>query len=169
MLRRADERGDGIARGGVDPGSVVEVVSMAGEDDADTAALRQMLQQAERYLLPHRWCQRVVERHFGLGVGGVVAVFLFRIGGASADEWLWVVVGDLPSAYLVTDAARTPVAALEVYCSLMEDWVDAVRAGRGVGDAFPVEAPADEASANVLATRVAFLREHILDEELGPG
>jgi len=51
----------------------------------------------------------------------------------------------------------------------MKDWVDAVRAGRGVGDAFPVEAAADEASANALATRVAFLREHILDEELGPG
>lgn len=42
---------------------------------------------------------------------------------------LWVVAGDLPSAYLVTDAAptATATAALAIYCSLMQDWVEAVR------------------------------------------
>ena len=48
-------------------------------------------------------------------IGGVVAVFLFRIDGPpEVDPLLWVVVGDLPTAYLVTDDAPSPAIALDV-------------------------------------------------------
>jgi hypothetical protein len=45
-------------------------------------------------------------------VGGVVSTFLFRIDAEpNIDEWLWVVVGDLPSCYLVTDRASDGIKA----------------------------------------------------------
>jgi hypothetical protein len=48
-----------------------------------------------------------------------VAVLLVKITPTreDVDEWLWVVVGDLPPAYLVADDAPGPAAALRAYIS----------------------------------------------------
>ena len=108
----------------VDLSRLTPVDQMRGDDDEDTALLKGMYEEAASYLRGFKWCRRIAEAYFGLGIGGVVAVFLFRIEGPpEVDQWLWVVVGDLPPAYLVTDDAPTPAVALEVYCSLMADWV----------------------------------------------
>ena len=96
-------------------------------------------------------------------MGGVVAVFLFRIDPAPpAEEWLWVVTGDLPSAYLVTDEAQTPAAALEGYCALMEDWATAVRSGAPLEDVFPVAAEATKENADSVVKRVNFVRNEVI-------
>ena len=64
--------------------------------------------------------------YFGDGYGGIVAVFLFRIEAerAEIDEWLWVVFGDVPPAYLVTDIAKSPSQALEAYVAEVSKWTD---------------------------------------------
>ena len=87
------------------------------------------------------------------------------------DEWLWVVVGDVPPAYLVTDDAATPAKALGIYIDLMEEWVDAVEAGEPVGDLIPVATAdgyelIDETPANaaMLKSRLGYLREQIVPE-----
>jgi len=69
--------------------TVVPSVEMKGDDDEDTAFLQQMLPDAENYLLSHDWIKGISERYFGLGVGGVVAVFLFKIVPTrkEIDEW----------------------------------------------------------------------------------
>jgi hypothetical protein len=61
-----------------------------------------MYGEARRYVSAFHWCKGIRDAWFGLGVGGVVAVFLFEIEalGELADDTLWVVVGDLPSAHL---------------------------------------------------------------------
>src|ERR1700683_3971074 len=89
---------------------VMPIEHIYGEDAEDTKALRAMALDAERYILSFPWCKSVDTRYFGAGVGGVVAVFLFGIlpARAGVDTWLWVVVGDLPSAYLVTDDCNIP-------------------------------------------------------------
>lgn len=93
---------------------------------------------------------------------GVVAVFLFRIRAVGPiDQWLWVITGDLPSAYLVTDRATSPVRTLEVYCELMADWTCAVRKGN-LRDTFPVEAEPTAENADLLEKRVALLQTQIL-------
>ena len=56
------------------------------------------------------------------------------------DELLWVVVGDIPPAYLVTDDAPDPVAALQAYIREMRRWIEAVRLGRPIADLIPVNA-----------------------------
>src|SRR4051812_48819734 len=105
----------------LDMRKVVPAAMLAGEDAEDTALLRGMLERASQYLRSFRWCADIEEAYFGLGVGGVVAVFLFRIRPAQTgvDPLLWVVVGDVPSAYLVTDRAPSPACALEGYVELM--------------------------------------------------
>jgi hypothetical protein len=104
-------------------------------------------------------------------VGGVVVVLLFRIVPAreDVDEWLWVVVGDVPPAYLVTDDAPNPASALDGYIGEMERWVAAVRAGQPVDDLIPVGTVDGAAQleptverADEIESRLRFLTEEIL-------
>lgn len=143
--------------------ALVPVEQMVGEDDEETAQLQAMLEEARGYLLSFRWCKAISQEFFGLGIGGVVAVFLFEVDALpEVDTTLWVVVGDLPSAYLVTDQADDPRDALHVYCALMEEWVRAVRARESLADVFPIEAQATEQNANRLEKRIAFLRNEVI-------
>ena len=143
--------------------TLLPIDSAEGDDAEDTKLLRSMGEAAKKYLGAMPWCRRIREAYFGDGVGGVVAVFLFRIEPTSnADEWVWVVTGDLPDAYFVIDRSPTAYDALETYCELMSDWVDAVRSGASLQDVFPVDAPATQEAADALESRVEFLRTEIL-------
>jgi len=137
---------------------------IAGEDAEETELLNTMLQEATDYLRAYHWCPPIDQVYLGYGVGGIVAVFLFhfreRIQGP--DEWLWVVTGDLPSAYFVIDEAPDPLSALETYCELMDDWVEAVLAGRSLDDVFPVAAAPTSDNAKSLQQRLSFIRTRLL-------
>ena len=137
------------------------------EGEEDTRLIRGMRTEAERFLRSFSWCAEIVDSYYGqsVSVGGVAAVFLFHIVPAKddIDEWLWVVVGDLSPAYLVTDDAATPEAALEAYIEEMTQWVEAVRSGNSLEDVIPVDAPADEEHAAMLESRLGFLRRNVLD------
>lgn len=136
-----------------------------GDTAEETQRLRHMLDAAEQYVRSHKWCPPIVERYLGYGVGGVIGVFLFRFArpiGEAGDQLLWVVEGDVPSAYLVTEDAPTPRAALERYCELMEDWAQAVLRGEGVSGKYPVPVEPTGQHADMLMKRVAFIREKII-------
>jgi hypothetical protein len=142
-----------------------EMTAEMVEDDPEGARLlKAQLVEAKAYLQSHKWCHAIKETYFGDGIGGVVAVFLFLVdaGSRRVDEWFWVVTGDLPSCYMVTDNAPNPALALEGYCELMEDWVDAVRAGDSLDDVYPVDAPATQENADLLDNRIKFLREEMI-------
>jgi hypothetical protein len=147
----------------VDYEKLVPVEEMTGEDENEGEQLKSMLKEAEAYLASYSWCHSITREFYGLGVAGVVAVFFFEIAGdPGVDSALWVVCGDLPSAYLVTDEAKSPCAALEVYCGLMEEWITAVRGEGAIADVFPVDAEASETNASSLERRVAFLRNEVI-------
>ena len=146
-----------------DFGRLTPVAEMCGEDRDETLELEAMFEGARTYLQSHDWCEEISNSYFGFGVGGVVAVFLFHVNLKAGDEeLLWVIDGDLPSAYLVVDNAAEATAALEIYADLMQDWVDAVRKGSGLEEVFPVDAPADEEHAELLEKRIRLLRGTII-------
>jgi hypothetical protein len=131
-----------------------------------------MIEGARAYLASFEWCRAIRECYIGdIAVGGVVTVLLFRIQPArpDVDEWLWVVVGDLPPAYLVVDDAPNPAAALDAYIGEMERWITAVRQGGPVDDLIPVEATGGgerleptRDRADELERRLRFLHAEIL-------
>jgi hypothetical protein len=140
-----------------------------GDDEEDRALLAKMLRKAEDFLNHHHWCCTIKESYFGIGVGGVFAVFLFNIEPRTeeVDEWLWVVCGDYPFAYLTTKNTPTAVEALILYIGLMEDWVDAVLAGEDLSLVFPVAAPPRTSRrryAPKFDYKLNFLREYLLEE-----
>jgi hypothetical protein len=147
----------------VDLSRLVAIENIRGEDDQDTASLREMAGRAQSYLLSYPWCASTGDAYLGFGVGDVAAVFLFRARLKSgAEELLWVIEGDLPSAYLVTDQARTPADALETYSGLMQEWVRAVRTGADSSEVFPVDVPANGEYASMLEKRIELLRRDII-------
>ena len=148
----------------VEVSALTPTEQMKGFDPDDTRQLRQMAKEAQSFLLSFSWCKDIEKGWFGWGIGNVCAVFLFRITPTkkNVDKWLWVIVGDLPPAYLVPDNSPTPTDALEGYVELMQEWVDAARAGESVEGLIPVNAAPTEANAAALSSRLDFLRKKVL-------
>ena len=134
-----------------------------GEDSEDTALLNQMLDEAKAYVQSFSWCPDIRSWHLAFGIGGVIALLLVRFKQPVAtDHELWVVVGDLPSAYFSTDESNSLKDALDTYCELMSDWADAVVYHRGTEDVFPVRAEPSVENALELRSRIEFIEKEIL-------
>lgn len=131
-----------------------------------TGSLTELEREALEFLRGFSWCTSVLELYKGISEPGIVGVFLCRIHPArpEVDNWLWVVVGDLPPAYLVTDEAPNPASALDGYVSLMRHWVTAAEQGLPVDDLIPVNVPPTREYAAMLATRLNLLEEHLRAE-----
>jgi len=138
----------------------------AWSDDPDERAyLQTQKRRCVEYISSHAWCSAVLSARLGLGVGGVVAVFLVEIDGApSVDDWLWVITGDFPSAYVVIDETFDAVDALATYCDIMQSWAEAVMTDDASAETFPVDAPRTKDNASDLLHRIKTLREVIIPE-----
>jgi hypothetical protein len=135
-----------------------------GDDAADTASLREMATAARDYITSFNWCPPINAGYLASGVGGIAAIFLFELTSKiqDTDDRLWVIVGDLPSAYLVVEPEDSPPEALERYCGLMEDWIAAIRDSTPLDKAFLVAAEPTSENAESLERRIAFLLAEII-------
>lgn len=124
------------------------------------------LREAREYLLYYEWCKDILDEYVGLFVDGIVGVFLFRIIPArpDVDEWLWVIVGDLPPAYLTCDGCPNPATALDGYIGAMSEWVEAASKGTSVAELIPVDVPATPDNAELLRKRLDFLDQRVLSD-----
>jgi hypothetical protein len=134
------------------------------EEDEEFGLLRQMAQEAEDFLRGFNWCKAIREAYFGSGYGGIVAVFFFRVVSSTPEvgEWLWVVVGDLPPAWLPIDRNSTPSEALENYIWEMTRWVHFAKRGRSPEDGIPVNLPPTWRNAEQLEDKLKVLRKAVL-------
>lgn len=135
------------------------------EDEFGTE-VREYLSEARSFLLYYNWCQSIQEEYVGIFVKGILGIFLFKIvpTRADVDEWIWVVVGDVPPAYLTCDQCPNPATALDGYIGAMSEWVDAASRGESVAEMIPVNVPATRENAELLRKRLAFLDERVLSD-----
>lgn len=147
----------------MDVSGLRQTAEFHGEDGDDDRLCHELFDQAKAYVTSFRWCRSVKDSYVGDCVGGIFALVLFRIEPATADvdEWIWVVVGDLPPAY-IAPASSNPHEALEDYIWQMSKWVRAVRAGRPVLGLIPVNTDPTRKSADELESRLRFLKKEIL-------
>ncbi|TIV24702.1 MAG: hypothetical protein E5V74_01325 [Mesorhizobium sp.] len=132
-----------------------------GDDDLDSARA-----EAREYLEFYNWVLSIKGEYFGYGAEGIIYIFLFEIepGRPEVNRWIWVIVGDVPPAYLPADDATTPFEVLDSYIGALEEWVEAAREGKSVAELIPVNVDATPANAEMLAGRLKFLDERILPE-----
>lgn len=150
-------------------GRPIDMSKVSEPDEAIRAAdepegVATMLAEATNYITSFQWCREIVQRYVGFALPGVVGVFLFRIvpDSPDVDECVWVVVGDLPPAYISPDDSPTPAAALEAYIREMDEWIGAVRDGSSVEELIPVNVPPTDKYAEMLDSRLRFLESEIL-------
>jgi hypothetical protein len=143
---------------------VIPLAQMAGDDDEDTKLLRVMADGAAKYLKCFPWCKKIRSTYFGDGHGGIVGVFLFHIEPSrkGVDEWLWVVFGDVPPAFLVIDQSKTPSQALQSYIGEVSKWVELAKQGRSSQNVIPVYLPATPENAADLESRLKMLQELVV-------
>ncbi|WP_197507168.1 hypothetical protein [Mitsuaria sp. 7] len=143
----------------------------SGSRDDDAVRIAALHQEAKGFLTSFKWCVAVEEEYVGFIFPGIVGVFLFKIQGISEaiDEWVWIVVGDLPPAYITCEESPNPATALDSYMGAMREWIEAIDRGDSVDGLIPVNAPATRETAKQLAARLKFIDENILsgyDEDL---
>jgi hypothetical protein len=127
--------------------------------------VREFAAEAESFVASQRWCRRVSGVRLAWAVAGVLGVFQVDLVAAETgvDPTLWVVVGDIPPAYLVLDETPTWREALQGYVAEMSRWVHAVRNGLPLDDVIPVAAEPSQEHAEMLAGRLAFIETEIIE------
>jgi hypothetical protein len=143
---------------------IAPVEQMAGEDEEETALLRQMLQEAKSYALSFTWCDAIADCYFGGGIGKIIAIFLFKISTRrpEVDPWIWIIVGDIPPAYLPLEDCGSPKVAFDTYVDGMGRWAKLARQGQTdttADDVPPVNVPATPEWAEQLEGRLRLLNE----------
>lgn len=135
------------------------------DDLREVQLATQLAADAENWLAQFEWVIKTRSTLVGYAIPGVVGVFLIEIdpSDSSIDRELWVIVGDLPPAYISPDFASTPDEALNCYIAEMQAWVDAVIAGESTDDLIPVDATPDESNARMLQQRLDLLRTRVLN------
>jgi hypothetical protein len=123
-----------------------------------------LLEKANSSLDTFSWAK--VPRKFWIGecVQGVLGLFLVQLVGADreVDPYIWVVVGDLPPAYLSSKFVHSPREAVNAYIAEMEAWVDAVEKDKPTQGLIPVDGEPTHENAMALKSRLEFLDQKIL-------
>ena len=124
----------------------------------------EFLDEAEAFLRSLPWCRSVTNIRLALAHQGIFAVCLAEIENSASprDSRIWVVVGDLPPAYLVIDDAENSRQALERYVEEMSRWVERVQSDGNLEDVIPVNVPPTREAAAALSSRLSFLRRRFL-------
>lgn len=127
--------------------------------DLDTA-----LNEARGFIRFYDWVSSIRAEFLGAEVDGILYAFLFEIVPAQSevDQWIWVIVGDIPPAYITCEDAKNPYEAVDAYVGAMEEWVNAAQEGKSVANLIPVNVPASSANAAMLGRRLKFIDERIL-------
>jgi hypothetical protein len=146
---------------------VVPATQAVGHDQEDTQLIRAMADDAARYSDGFTWCESVLEVYFAAGVGGVLCVFLLHIRPSrdGVDEWMWVVIGDIPPAYLPLEDCSSAKEVFETYLWGMRNWVRSAKLGRSGTDEDnipPVNVAATPENAALLEKRLAKLEELLM-------
>jgi hypothetical protein len=143
---------------------IVSVTQISHLDSPLPPNLANALRDAKEFIKFYDWVSTINGEFLGAGFDGVIYIFLFEITSEreDVDSWVWVIVGDVPPAYITCEDAKNPYEALDAYMGAMEEWVRAAQTGESVADLIPVNVPATPANAAMLDRRLKLIDEQIL-------
>ena len=126
-------------------------------------AILKLSDKAKEFLEDQSWCVKTIRTWYDIGIYDKVGVFLFQIEplNETVDEFIWVIIGDLPTVYL-DQSVLTGQEALRTYCELMTDWSENILNGKSIADCYPVAASATVENAKLLKSRIEFIKRELL-------
>jgi len=122
-------------------------------------------QKAISYLLSFTWCAKIKESFIYTNVGDVFCVFLFEIENTASaeDNFLWVIVGDIPSMYLDIYGPTSTKGVLQRCIDLAEGWIFEVKNGSAVDECFPFNAEPTIELAELLEKKISFMKTTLIE------
>jgi hypothetical protein len=140
----------------------VRTLDLASEEPGTGGLVSSM----DAFLSGFSWERRTGNVWVGESIPGVFGLFLVELDPASGDigRYIWVIVGDVPPAYISSEFAKSPKEAVEVYVAEMAAWVEAVEEGEPVDKLIPVNGDPIPANAAALKSRLSFIRTWILPD-----
>jgi hypothetical protein len=139
---------------------------LSATNESDKVIL-ELSKRATAYLLSHPWCVDIVNGWLAISWNEeILGVFLYEIKSniENFDQYIWMIVGDLPSVYIDIESATNPKDALSCYIDIMNDWVEAVNNNEHVEDCYPVEVPPTKENASMLKHRLNMLENYLNGE-----
>ncbi len=125
----------------------------------------EMNKKASDYLSSFDWCRQIKTSSIYLNLGSTLCVFLFEIKNSASndDNFLWVVVGDIPSLYLDTHGPKTTAEVLEDYTNLADNWVVHIKERKSVKDCYPFMTEPTIEMADMLEKRSLFIKNTLIN------
>ncbi|WP_152620366.1 hypothetical protein [Pedobacter lusitanus] len=123
-----------------------------------------MQARADQYIKGFPWCAAVKTSSLYFNLGEKLCVFLYEIDNSASkeDNFLWVIVGDLPSMYLDTYGPKTTMHVLADYADLAKDWITKVESGLSVAGCYPFNAEPTVEIAEMLKKRVVLIENSVI-------
>lgn len=123
-----------------------------------------LVDRANTYLDSFSWAGGRKKLWIADCIPGVIGIFLVELDprGRNIDRCIWVVVGDLPPAYLSSVYAKSPWDALDGYLGEMRAWVEAVENNQSTDGLIPVNASPTPENVHALKSKLEFLAREVL-------
>lgn len=141
----------------------IEYLNSSGLEYVDE--LIELSNQAIAFVESKPWCNKVINGWLSRGRGYMFGLFYFQIKPSRPDipGYHWVIVGDLPPAYLDVEFCPTASSAIEGYVCELQEWVDRVMTDRPLDESvIPVNVPPEKKWAEQLQSRLDLIRKNIL-------
>jgi hypothetical protein len=162
----------------IDRKKLLSAGQLAGDarfEEDEIAEITQLWSEATEFLEAHEWCLEVIDQYLSFSSVPILCVFLADVKVlAPATSPLWVIVGDIPPAFIDVAETENAAEALQDYCAAMAEWVRAVRGGDSLNDLIPVRergslhlVQADIEVANALQARLDFISREIVPRAVG--
>ena len=156
-----NNHGSPVSTGDMTP---IEKIAQSNIEHADEVV--DLSKRAKDYLGSMAWCNGIIGGWLAYASGYIIGVFYFEIMPSRKDapRFVWVIVGDIPPAYLDVESCPNAKEAVEGYVGEMQEWIDRVLQGRPLDDSvIPVNVPAEAKWAEALQTRLKLIREIFLN------
>ena len=141
----------------------METILKTYANDVETIKLAKT---ASTYLYSHIWCDKIEKQWFVANWENLLAIFFFKITTNTKDvnEYVWLVVGDLPSICIDVESAANEQEVVKAYVGIMEDWIKCVHNKGNIKKCYPINVPPTKGYADMLKVRMSLIKEHILEE-----
>lgn len=151
--------------GTVDTRNLIPIAELASASIEHVHEVIELSERAKEYLRSMPWCGKIVNGWLGEAWGYIVGVFYFQLvpSRSGAPQFVWIVVGDVPPAYISDEYASNSIEVIEGYAAEMQGWVDRVLEGRSIDSTvIPVNVPPEKQWAERLGARLNLIRRDIL-------
>lgn len=123
--------------------------------------------EAQQYLKSFSWCNEIEKGWLAKGWGYILCIFYFKIKptpGSGADDFIWIIVGDIPPAYIDIQSVDSALEALKAYVNIMEEWINNIKEGKSVDNCFPINVEPSMKHADMLQKRIEIINSDFISE-----